>query len=191
MSQVFHAAEQVKDVQVNMQASIDALRDQYFKLMNTGNKHDFLSENKYIWYNLLELQELLVKGGYLDPEELTDIQPYDVRMDRAAQIFYDYAQNYAPELMSQQYDAFHQASKSAKEAGSIARETVGLNESHDQISLSSLSQCLIGLQKQALSYRKDAKQRDYLHKEYEERQTQHEIKDPKHELFQYAHLKEF
>jgi hypothetical protein len=28
-----------------------------------------LKENKYLYYDMLELQELLVKGGYLDPDE--------------------------------------------------------------------------------------------------------------------------
>ncbi len=50
-----------------------------------------------------------MQGGYLNPEEADKVmamQPYDVRMERASQIFYEYAQNYAPELMSQQYMDF-------------------------------------------------------------------------------------
>lgn len=33
------------------------------------DKHSFLQENEYIRYDVLELQEMLVKGGYLDPDE--------------------------------------------------------------------------------------------------------------------------
>jgi hypothetical protein len=33
------------------------------------DKHTFLQDNQYIKYDLLELQELLVKGGYMEPEE--------------------------------------------------------------------------------------------------------------------------
>lgn len=69
------------------------------------DKHTFLQENQYIKYDLLELQELLVKGGYLDPEEATAVmalskEPFDQRMSRAADVFYDYVINYAPELLS-------------------------------------------------------------------------------------------
>jgi hypothetical protein len=55
--------------------------------MQAGDKHEFIKENKYIYYNLLELQELLVKGGYINPEEafeMNEKQPYDIRMERAS-----------------------------------------------------------------------------------------------------------
>jgi len=38
---------------------------------------------------------------------------------------------------------------------------------HDKLSLSSLSKSLTGLANQALSYRKECNERDYLHKFYE------------------------
>jgi hypothetical protein len=38
-------------------------------MSEAADKHNFLVENQYIKYDLLELQELLVKGGYLEPEE--------------------------------------------------------------------------------------------------------------------------
>ena len=71
-----------------------------------------MEENKFILYDMLELQELLVRAGYIDPEEAENFshqQPYSVRMDRATKIFYEYCQNYAPELMSPQYDQFIEA----------------------------------------------------------------------------------
>jgi hypothetical protein len=46
-----------------------------------------MKDNKYIYYDLLELQNLLVQGGYLNPDEaeqITASQPYEVRMERAA-----------------------------------------------------------------------------------------------------------
>ena len=33
------------------------------------DKHEFLKENKYIHLDLLELQEMLIKAGYLMPDE--------------------------------------------------------------------------------------------------------------------------
>jgi len=80
--------------------------------MEAKDKHTFMQENKFIYYDMLELQELLVKGGYLNPEEAEQMlatQPYDARMDRASEIFYEYVQNYATELISPQYDKFYQA----------------------------------------------------------------------------------
>ena len=94
----------------------------------------------------------MVRAGYLNPEEAEQInssQPYDVRMDRAAQIFYEYCQDYAPELVAYQYEDFNKAAKQSKDARTQANEIVNLDEAHDKISLSSLSQSLIGLSKQA------------------------------------------
>jgi hypothetical protein len=72
-------------------------------MSEAADKHAFLMENEYIKYDLLELQELLVKGGYIEPEEAVSAlanEPFDQRMQRAADVFYDYVLNYAPELLS-------------------------------------------------------------------------------------------
>lgn len=72
-------------------------------MSEAADKHAFLQENQYIKYDLLELQELLVKGGFVEPDEATAIlsnEPFDQRMSRAADVFYDYVVNYAPELIS-------------------------------------------------------------------------------------------
>lgn len=55
--------------------------------MEAQDKHAFMKENKYIYFDLLELQSLLVQGGYLNPEEAEQFnasQPHEVRMERAA-----------------------------------------------------------------------------------------------------------
>jgi hypothetical protein len=55
---------------------------------------------------MLELQELLVRAGYIDPDEakkFSSSQPYEIRMERASRIFYEYVQSNSPELMSPQY----------------------------------------------------------------------------------------
>jgi len=52
-----------------------------------------MHENKFIRLELLELQEMLVKAGYILPEEaekFSSSQPQAVRMERAARIFYEY-----------------------------------------------------------------------------------------------------
>ena len=61
--------------------------------MEAHDKNKFMEENKFIRLELLELQDQLVSAGYLDPDEaekaISNI-PYEVRMERASQIFYDY-----------------------------------------------------------------------------------------------------
>lgn len=79
-------------------------------MAEAADKHKFLQENQYIKYDLLELEELLVKGGYLEPEEASVLfnEPLDERMQRAADVFYDYVVNYAPELLSPQHQTFYE-----------------------------------------------------------------------------------
>jgi hypothetical protein len=57
----------VKKLQKDQVASIESMRQQYFKMEEATDKHAFLSENPYIKYDILELQELLVNAGYMDP----------------------------------------------------------------------------------------------------------------------------
>jgi hypothetical protein len=51
---------------------------------------------------MLELQELLVKGGYLNPDEaLFGVkESIEDRMERASNVFYDFVTNNIPEFMS-------------------------------------------------------------------------------------------
>lgn len=82
------------------------MRQQIFKLQEASDKYAWMQENKFIHFELLELQELLVKAGYIKPEEaekFSSQQPHEVRMERASTIFYDYVSNFAPELISTQY----------------------------------------------------------------------------------------
>jgi hypothetical protein len=73
MTLLIEAAKEVHELQVNKTSSIDALRTQYFKLEAALVKHEFLEENQYIKYSVLELQELLVRGGYLQPSEILSL----------------------------------------------------------------------------------------------------------------------
>ena len=52
-----------------MEAAVRNVRIQYQKLKDAHDQHSFLSEHKYIHLELLELQELLIKAGYLHPDE--------------------------------------------------------------------------------------------------------------------------
>jgi hypothetical protein len=60
---------------------------------------------------MLELQELLVVGGFITPTEaLTTSKMVDKhRMKRAVAVFYDFVLNSHNELLSPQYDQIHEA----------------------------------------------------------------------------------
>ena len=111
--------------------------------MEANDKHKFMEENKFIRLELLELQDQLVNAGYLDPDEAERSNvaiPYDVRMERASKIFYDYCQSYAPEMMSPQYDQFYKAGQDSVAASPMDTELkTPLDEQHDRLSLASLS----------------------------------------------------
>lgn len=55
ISSLIEAANTLKDMQVNIQASIDSLRHQFFKLMEATDKNQFLQDNRYIYLEMLEL----------------------------------------------------------------------------------------------------------------------------------------
>ena len=60
----------MRDVQEELEAAVRNIRGQYQKLMDAHDEHSFLQENKYIHLDLLELQEMLIKAGYLHPDSI-------------------------------------------------------------------------------------------------------------------------
>lgn len=79
--------------------------------------------------------------------------------------------NYAPELISPQYNSFYEAAVRSMRGDEIAKEQKVkeyLEENHNLLNLATLSQTLVGLQSQALSYRRDVVLKDYLNKFYEQ-----------------------
>ena len=87
MKEVIDAAVEVKELQKDLQATIENVRTQYFKMLEASDKHAFLQENEYIKYDLLELQEMLVKGGYMGPDEALQHlanESFESKMDRAS-----------------------------------------------------------------------------------------------------------
>jgi hypothetical protein len=93
-------------------------------------------------------------------------------MQRAADVFYDYVVNYAPELLSPQHNTFYETAVNTD--STIKTRTFGasnvdhLTETQNLLTLKTLSQTLIGLSEQALSFRRDVHRRDYLNKFYED-----------------------
>lgn len=70
--------------------------------------------------------------------------------------------------MSPQYAEFIKAAHESVDARQEPKQIVALDEAHNKISLSSLSQALVGLASQALSFRREPNGKDYLHEYYEQ-----------------------
>ena len=66
---LIEASKDVKDMQKEIQAAVRTVRSQYSKLLEAHDEYEFLQDNRYIHYDLLELQEMLIKAGYLHPDE--------------------------------------------------------------------------------------------------------------------------
>ena len=79
-------------------------------------------------------------------------------MERASRIFYNYTQQYSPELLSKQYEQFDKAAREV--SGKKSADKISF--SNEQMSLESLSKALIGLSDQSMSYRREAHDQDYL-----------------------------
>ena len=136
MKEIVDASVEVKEVQKDFQATIENVRTQYFKMLEASDKHEFLQENEYIKYDLLELQEMLVKGGYLGHEEALQHlanEPFERRMERAANVFYDYVVNYTPEVISPQHEEFYNAAQDSIAASNTRQANINdlMNENHN------------------------------------------------------------
>lgn len=111
MGNLIEQVREIKGLQEEQQAAIAALREQYFRLKKAQDKHAFLQQNKYLRYDMLELQELLVKGGFLEPEEA--LRPPEggqaEKMARAVDVFYDLVLSQHDEFISPQYDQLAEA----------------------------------------------------------------------------------
>lgn len=119
-------------------------------------------------YDLLELQEMLIKAGYLHPDEQMvneDVQVGALGMDSAVEVFYDLVLNYHPEVLSPQYDNFYDAATDVKMSPKEFGAAKG--DRYANMNIHTLSSTLIGLEKQVMSYRRDLKDKDYPTEFYE------------------------
>lgn len=162
MGNLMDQVKEIKGLAEEQQAAIASLRDQFFKLKDAQDKHAFLQANKYLRYDMLELQELLVKGGYIDPQEALTTGPKDKneRMARAVDVFYDFVLNRHNELLSPQYDELYGAIKQRK-------PNIDIKEHQNYMNACSYSSIIIGVAEQAQSFRRDVHGYDYPNKFYE------------------------
>ena len=86
-------------------------------------------------------------------------------MDAAVEVFYNMVLSSHPEALSPQYDAFYQASMEGEEKLSAGKG--GNGDQYAEMRLHTLSSTLVGIQKQAMSYRRDIVDRDYPTEFYE------------------------
>ena len=117
----------------------------------------------------------MVKAGYVHPDEilessgenvLDEVATTQIGMQRASQIFLDHVVNVNQDLLSPQYSQFYEAAEAS--AGSSEEKIQDGFDNHNALNLHTLSSTLIGIQQQMLSYRRDAADRDYPSKFYED-----------------------
>ena len=109
---------------------------------------------------------MLIKAGYLNPDEtkageetwkVYEDSTGTLGMDAACEVFYNMVLNYHPETLSPQYDEFHRAAN----AGPSKVPATAKGDRYAHMRIHTLSSTLVGLEKQALSYRRDIVDDDY------------------------------
>lgn len=94
---------------------------------------------------MLELQELLIKAGYLHPDEqpLKDVEHVGhvgtLGMDAAVEVFYDMVLNFYPNALSPQYDLFYDAAVNSSPKSAEKKDL------HTDLNMQTLSSTLVGL----------------------------------------------
>ena len=72
-------------------------------------------------------------------------EPFDDRMSRAADVFYDYVLNYAPELISPQHNQLYEAAIKSQPQLDKAEQERYQKENFNNLTIGTMSQTLIGL----------------------------------------------
>jgi hypothetical protein len=83
--------------------AIEQIRTQYFKMLKAVDKHSFLLRNQNIKYELLEIEEMLIKAGFIEPQDFKkddETKSFTERMDSAAKVFYEFMGEYNPGILS-------------------------------------------------------------------------------------------
>jgi len=83
-------------------------------------------------------------------------------MDAACEVFYDMVLNFYPNTLSPQYDMFYNASVRSEQKSAKKKDL------YTDLNMHTLSSTLVGLEQQALSYRRDIVDRDYPTEFYEQ-----------------------
>ena len=104
MEGIINTGKQVKSIQSELAEAIEAVRSQFSKMASVYDQTEFMKNNKYIKYDLLELQERLVESGLMTPDEAIGRKsyekvPFNEKMDRAKELFYDLTKDYYPEMV--------------------------------------------------------------------------------------------
>jgi hypothetical protein len=129
MKDIVAASKEMKSIQAELAEAIESVRSQYSLMSKNYDQQDFLQKNKYIKYDLLELQEKLVEGGMITPDEATGREAYEKmsfsdKMNRAKEVFYELTNDYYPEMapLTHHFDAINEPLK---------RENISITEKED------------------------------------------------------------
>ena len=85
------------------------------------------------------------------------------QMERASSTFYDLVLSQYPEFLSPQFNSFFDAAQNPAQT----KDSNVLSDAHNEISLATLSEILIGLSEQVQSVRRDVHDKDYPNEHYE------------------------
>lgn len=88
-----------------------------------------------------------------------EVQVGALGMDAAVEVFYELVLNYHPEALSPQYDSFYDAVKDLQKSDKTS--PAAKEDRNVELNLHTLSSALIGIEKQAMSFRRDIKDDDY------------------------------
>lgn len=98
-----------KNFQMRFVSALTNLRAYYYNILEHVNEKDILTNNPEIRLMVVELQELLVQAGLVDPLEFTSIKNFETmeaRMKGAENIFTTLANEVFPGLRSDSIDAY-------------------------------------------------------------------------------------
>lgn len=165
MTRIIAAGREAKTLQKEFAESIETVRSQYSKMSETFDQLEFLQENKYIKYDLLELEEKMVDAGLLEPDEATGRSPIEEksltdRMKRATEVFYDITKDYYPEMVPNTDRLFEKLYES-EDKESISLKT---KETQNALNLKYMGLILGKLAEMRESIRRDVPINDYFYK---------------------------
>lgn len=92
MSRITELSIDSSETQVEIALAVTTVREQFAKIKTAVNQHEFLQENLYIKWELLDLEELLIKAGLLEPRDLegqSNDKEFNEKMEDATKVFYD------------------------------------------------------------------------------------------------------
>jgi len=159
ITRLIGSIKEVKGHQEDIAEAVFNVRDSYFRLKQGFDKYKegLVQEEDELKYGLLELENLLVNAGLLDPREIYTEEAQDMRIKRAMNLFDDICIIFQPELFSPKHTKYIETVE--KQEGPKQRWTS--EERSNEMGVSGIGHCLNSLVDMAYSQYRDLKGKDY------------------------------